>query len=61
MPSFFVTTLTVAQLEIIPRHGVPRQLLSDWDSAFLSKLMIEISENSKGEYHHIPPSVGWFG
>ena len=39
------TALTVARLlvrEIIPRHGVPRQLLSDRGSAFLSKLMMEI-------------------
>ena len=39
------TALTVAQLlvrEVIPRHGIPRQLLSDRGSAFLSKLMMEI-------------------
>ena len=35
------TALTVARLlvrEVIPRHGVPRQLLFDCGSAFLSKL-----------------------
>ena len=39
------TALTVAQLlvrEVIPRHGIPRQLLSDRGSVFLSKLMMEI-------------------
>ena len=39
------TALTIAKLlveEIVPRHGVPRELLSDRGSNFLSKLMYEI-------------------
>ena len=39
------TVLTIAQLflkEIILRHGVPKELLSDRGAAFLSKLMCEI-------------------
>ena len=41
------TTLTIAKLlveEIIPRHGVPKELLSDRGAAFLSKLMAEVYE-----------------
>ena len=41
------TTLTIAKLlveKFIPRHGVPRELLSDRESAFLSKLMADIYE-----------------
>ena len=39
------TALTIAQIfveEIICRHGVPCQLLSDRGAAFLSRLMIEV-------------------
>ena len=39
------TALTVAKLfvtEIVPRHGVPSELLSDCGSAFLSSLMFEV-------------------
>ena len=38
------TALTIAQLlvtEVISRHGVPRDLLSDWGAAFLSSLLNE--------------------
>ena len=38
------TALTIARLlvtKIIPQHGVPSQLLSDRESAFLSSLMFE--------------------
>ena len=38
-------SLTIARLlveHIIPRHGVPTQLLSDRGTAFLSKLMVEV-------------------
>ena len=39
------SSLTVAELfvrEFIPRHGVPRQLLSDRGTSFLSKVMMEV-------------------
>ena len=39
------TTHTLAKLlveEIVPRHGVPRELLSDRGAAFLSKVMCEV-------------------
>ena len=38
-------SLTIARLlveHIIPRHGIPTQLLSDRGIAFLSKLMVEV-------------------
>lgn len=44
-PTVDQTTLTIAKLlveEIIPRHGVPKELLSDRGSAFLSKVMCEV-------------------
>ena len=39
------TTLTIAKLlveQIIPRHGVPKELLSDRGPAFLSKVMCDV-------------------
>ena len=41
------TALTIARLlveEIVPRHGVPRELLSDRGANFLSKLMAEVCQ-----------------
>ena len=46
-PSVDQSALTIAHLlveEIISRHGVPKELLSDRGAAFLSKLMNEIYE-----------------
>lgn len=43
-PSPDQTTLTIAKLlveQIIPRHGVPKELLSDHGPTFLSKVMCE--------------------
>jgi len=44
-PAWNQTSLTIARLlveHIVPRHGVPSQLLSDRGTAFLSKLMEEV-------------------
>ena len=41
------TALTIARLlveHVIPRHGVPRELLSDWGAAFLSALLRDVSK-----------------
>ena len=46
-PASDQSTLTVAELfvrEFIPRHGVPRELLSDRGTSFLSKIMMEVYE-----------------
>lgn len=39
------TSLTVTELlveYVISRHGVPSELLSDWGTAFLSKIMLDV-------------------
>ena len=44
-PASDQSSLTVAELfvrEFIPRHGVPRELLSDRGTSFLSKIMMEV-------------------
>ena len=46
-PASDQSSLTVAELfvrEFIPRHGVPRELLSDRGTWFLSKIMMEVYE-----------------
>ena len=59
------TTPTIARLlveEIISRHGVPRQLLSDRGPAFLSKLVLEVwycYGSEKGKHHSIPSTNRW--
>ena len=41
------TALTITRLlveQIIPHHGVPAELLSDWGAGFLSNLMKEVCQ-----------------
>ena len=54
-PASDQSSLTVAELfvrEFIPRHGVPRQLLSDRGASFLSKIMMEVYK-LLGTHNHL--------
>ena len=53
------TALTIAKLlveEVISRHGVPKELLSDRGAAFLSSLLKEIAQimHLRSQHHGIP-------
>ena len=55
------TALTIAKLlveNVISRHGVPVELLSDRGSAFLSHLLQEVSVvgDPSSQYHCLPPT-----
>ena len=56
------TTLTIAKLlveQIIPRHGVPKELLSDRGPAFLLKVMYDVYRllgSSQTQYQCLPSS-----
>ena len=54
---------TIAKLlveEVVSRHGVPTEVLSDRGRAFLSSLMKEV-EALLGEYICVPPTDGRTG
>ena len=66
-PAADQTTATIARLlteEIILRHGVPRELLSDCGPAFLSKVMCELYKVlgiNKLNTRRLPPPNRWAG
>ena len=58
------TSLTIAELlveHVISRHGVPSELLSDWGTAFLSKLMLDVYKLRKvTQWHTILKQMVWW-
>ena len=56
------SSATVARLlveEVVSRHGVPGEILSDRGRTFLSGLMKEMETLLGYEYHRLPPTDGW--